>query len=61
MEMKRYGFKIFSILMVLGILLSACATPTPQTTIQTVEVEKKVVETQVVTVKKTPDCSGHPD
>jgi peptide/nickel transport system substrate-binding protein len=51
--MKRNSVTLFSILLVLGILLSACATPTAQVIKETVVVENKVVETQVVTVKET--------
>jgi peptide/nickel transport system substrate-binding protein len=51
--MKRL-YIVLSLLMVTGLMLGACATPTPQTVIQTVEVpvvetvEVPVVETQVV-------------
>jgi ABC-type sugar transport system substrate-binding protein len=48
--MKKFCFG-FAVLMVLSLILSACApqaAPTPQTVIQTVEVEKKVIETQLV-------------
>ena len=44
--MKRL-YIVMSLVMVMGMLLSACATPTPETIIQTVEVP--VVQTQVVT------------
>jgi len=43
--MKRL-YIVMSLVMVMGMLLSACATPTPETVIQTVEVP--VVQTQVV-------------
>jgi alpha-glucoside transport system substrate-binding protein len=43
--MKRL-FAVISVLMVMGMILTACATPTAQTIIQTVEVP--VVQTQVV-------------
>ncbi len=51
--MKRSYF-VITLLMVLGLVLGACATPTPATIIQTVEVpvvetvEVQVVETQVI-------------
>jgi len=51
--MKRL-YIVLSLLMVTGLMLGACATPTPQTVIQTVEVpvvetvEVPVVETQIV-------------
>jgi peptide/nickel transport system substrate-binding protein len=45
MKMKRL-YAIISLVMVLGMVLSACATATPETVIQTVEVP--VVQTQVV-------------
>jgi peptide/nickel transport system substrate-binding protein len=45
MKMKRL-YIVISLVMVMGMLLAACATPTPETIIQTVEVP--VVETQVV-------------
>jgi len=46
--MKRNSVTIFSILLVLGILLSACAAPTAEVVVQTQVVEKEVVQTQVV-------------
>jgi peptide/nickel transport system substrate-binding protein len=45
MKMKRL-YIIISLVMAMGMVLSACATPTPQTVIQTVEVPK--LQTQVV-------------
>jgi ABC-type glycerol-3-phosphate transport system substrate-binding protein len=42
-----------SVMLIAAMLTVACAQATPQTIIQTVEVEKKVIETQVVTVEKT--------
>lgn len=45
-------FSAIAILIVLSMILTACATPAPQTVVQTVEVEKKVVETQQVVVTK---------
>ncbi len=42
--MKRL-YVVISLFMVLGLLLGACATPTPVTVIQTVEVPKEVVKT----------------
>ena len=57
--MKRSILNVFSILVVLGMLLSACATPTAQTIIQTVEVEKPVIQTQVV--KETQVVQGNLD
>jgi len=42
--MKRL-YIVISLVMVMSMLLAACATPTPQTVIQTVEVEKEVVKT----------------
>ncbi len=53
---KKNLFTAFSVLMVLSMLLAACATPTAQTIIQTQVVEKvvtqEVVQTQVVEVTK---------
>jgi peptide/nickel transport system substrate-binding protein len=46
--MKRNSAVLFSILVVIGLILSACATPTPQIIKETVVVENTVVETQVV-------------
>jgi hypothetical protein len=43
MTMKRL-YVVISLVMVMGMVLSACATATPQTVVQTVEVP--VVETQ---------------
>ena len=45
---KLNPFRIFSLLMLVSLILAACAQATPVTTIQTVEVEKPVVQTQVV-------------
>src|SRR5512136_1002840 len=45
MIMKRL-YLVISVVMVLGMALASCATPTPETVIQTVEVP--VVQTQVV-------------
>lgn len=45
--------KSFVLLMVVSILLSACATPTPLTIVQTRVVEKPVVQTQIVEVLST--------
>ncbi len=43
--MKRYIVTLVSVLVMLGMLLSACATPTPQIIKETVEVEKVVEKT----------------
>ena len=55
--MKAQPFRILiALLITASLIFSACAqaaTPTPQTIIQTVEVEKKVIETQIVQVEKT--------
>ncbi len=48
--MKRLYF-VITLLMVMGLVLGACAPAVPETIIQTVEVP--VVETQIVTVKET--------
>jgi peptide/nickel transport system substrate-binding protein len=50
--MKRYAVTLFSILTVLGMLMSACAAPTPQVIEKTVEVEKIVEKTVEVEVEK---------
>jgi hypothetical protein len=42
--MKRLFF-VLTLLMVVSMVLGACATPTPETVIQTVEVPKEVVTT----------------
>ena len=55
--MKRYTATLLSILILLGMLLSACAAPTPEVIRETVEVEK-VVEVEVertVVVEVTPE------
>ncbi len=51
----RKSYTLPALLVVLALILGACATPTPQTVVQTVEVEKKVIEvqTQVVTKVET--------
>jgi peptide/nickel transport system substrate-binding protein len=59
MKMQHKAFAVFSVMIILSMVLAACAQPTPSTVIQTVEVpgetvvetqvvEQKVVETQVV-------------
>jgi peptide/nickel transport system substrate-binding protein len=51
--MRNKLFFVFSMLIVASMILSACATPTPQTVIETVVVEKEgqtVIETVVVEV-----------
>ncbi|MFC1879743.1 ABC transporter substrate-binding protein [Chloroflexota bacterium] len=51
--MKSY--KLISLFIIMGILLAACATPTPQTIIETVVVEKEgetIIETVEVEVEK---------
>ncbi|MFP4343657.1 MAG: ABC transporter substrate-binding protein [Anaerolineales bacterium] len=55
--MKRYTATLLSILTLLGMLLSACAAPTPEVIRETVEVER-VVEVEVertVVVEVTPE------
>ena len=52
--MYKKLYVLLSTLVALSMLLASCGTPaTPQTIIQTVEVEKEVIQTQVVTVKET--------
>ena len=49
--MKNHITILLSLFIVLGVLLSACATPTPETIIETVVVEKEgetIIETVVV-------------
>lgn len=56
--MRKSLFLILSVLMAFSLLLSACATPTPETVIQTVVVEKEgktVIETVEVVVTPTPE------
>jgi len=50
--MRKSVFTAMSIIILVSMILAGCATPTPQTIIQTVEVEKKVIETQEVVVTK---------
>jgi peptide/nickel transport system substrate-binding protein len=50
--MKRFTVTLFSILVLLGLSLSACATPTPQIVERTVEVEVERVVEQTVEVEK---------
>jgi len=54
--MKNHVTILVSLFIVLGVLLSACATPTPETIIETVVVEKEgetIIETVEVEVVKT--------
>jgi len=48
MYTKSTLVRVFALLLALSLLLAACATPTPETVIQTQVVEKTVVETVVV-------------
>jgi peptide/nickel transport system substrate-binding protein len=48
--MRKLVLTALSILILASLVLAGCTAPTPQTIIQTVEVEKKVVETQQVIV-----------
>jgi len=52
--MRKFVLTALSVFVVASLILSGCATPTPQTIIQTVEVPKevKVVETKEVVVEK---------
>lgn len=52
--MRKNVLTILSVLMLLSLVLSGCATPTPETIIQTVEVPKEVtvIETKEVIVTK---------
>lgn len=52
--MRKLTFFTLGVLVIAGILLASCSTPTPETIIQTVEIEKevKVVETKEVEVVK---------
>ncbi|MEW6648943.1 MAG: ABC transporter substrate-binding protein [Chloroflexota bacterium] len=58
--MRKFIFVVMSLLIVSSIVLSACAQPTPETIIQTVEVPKevKVIETKEVVVEVTPVAAG---
>jgi putative chitobiose transport system substrate-binding protein len=68
---KIHPFHVFSLLLLASLILAACAPATPQTTIQTVEVEKRVVETQIIietsvvevekVVEVTPTPGPHPE
>jgi peptide/nickel transport system substrate-binding protein len=59
--MKRYGVTLFSILMVLGLALSACCPPaTPEIIERTVEVEKIVERTVEVEVAVVPTVEEDP-
>jgi peptide/nickel transport system substrate-binding protein len=46
--MKRYAVTLFSILTIFGLVLSACAAPTPQIIEKTVEVERTVEVEKIV-------------
>lgn len=51
--MRKLALTVLSIMILASLVLSSCATPTPVTIINTVEVPKTVIQTQVVTVKET--------
>jgi peptide/nickel transport system substrate-binding protein len=63
MKMKRLSI-VFSLLMVMGMLLASCATPTPETIIETVEVPVietvKVIETVEVEVPVVVEATEAP-
>ena len=50
--MRKHVMVALSLIVMLSLVLTGCSAPTPQTVVQTVEVEKKVVETQQVVVTK---------
>ena len=52
--MRKQFLTVLSILVMLSLVLVACTPATPETIIQTVEVEKEVVVTQEVIVEATP-------
>jgi ABC-type glycerol-3-phosphate transport system substrate-binding protein len=68
---KHHLFRVLSLLILASLILASCAAPTPQTIIQTVEVEKTVRETQIVVqtsvveveklVEVTPMPGPHPE
>ncbi len=54
--MRKLALSVFTVLILASLLLAACgpaATPTPEKIIETVEVEKTVIQTQVVEVTPT--------
>ncbi|MCX8026098.1 MAG: ABC transporter substrate-binding protein, partial [Thermanaerothrix sp.] len=54
--MRKLALSVFTVLILASLLLAACgpaATPTPEKIIQTVEVEKTVIQTQIVQVTPT--------
>jgi len=70
--MKKFRvFRLFSLVLLTSLILGACAPATPQTVVQTVEVEKTVIETQIVekttvvevekVVEVTPTPGPHPE
>ncbi|MBN1535395.1 MAG: ABC transporter substrate-binding protein [Anaerolineales bacterium] len=48
--MRKFVITALSLMMLASLLLTGCATPTPQVVVQTVEVEKTVIETKEVEV-----------
>ena len=58
--MKRYAVILLSVVVVLSMVLSACATPTPQIIEKTVEVEKVVEKTVEVMVTPEPEKGALP-
>ncbi|HEX2979745.1 MAG TPA: ABC transporter substrate-binding protein [Anaerolineaceae bacterium] len=51
--MRKSIYLALSLLLVASFILAGCGTPTPQTIIQTVEVEKPVIQTKEVIVQQT--------
>lgn len=50
--MRKLVFTALSLIILASLLLTGCVAPTPETIIQTVEVEKTIIETQEVIVTK---------
>ncbi len=48
--MRKFVFTALSLIILMSLALAGCATPTPQVVVQTVEVEKTVIETKEVQV-----------
>lgn len=56
--MRKMFLTALSLIILVSMVLSGCATPTPQTIKETVVVEKPVIQTQEVIVQATPEASA---
>ncbi|NMB91194.1 MAG: hypothetical protein GYA17_22765, partial [Chloroflexi bacterium] len=57
--MRKLVLTALSSLIMVSMVLAGCSTPTPETIVQTVEVEKPVVQTQIVEATAAPSTEAY--